>query len=91
MDEFWTLDRAYRGWQSAHYPVVVTTDAALHTAHLLFDWHQRFLEVAHLRSDLVNLSDALAARMMATMAPLRRRRTSRPPFRPPVTFWWAST
>ena len=57
------LARMYRYWQSSHYPVVVTTDSALHTAHLFFDWYQRFLEIAHLRGDLVNLTDTLASKM----------------------------
>lgn len=59
------LAQLYRRWSRQDYPVIVTTDAALHTSHLLFDWYQRFLEIAHLRGDLVNLTDALAVKMMA--------------------------
>jgi len=54
----------YRRWSTEHYPVVITSDMALHSAHLLFDWQLRFLEVGHLRGDLVNLTDALAAKML---------------------------
>ncbi len=43
----------YRMWKSQHYPVVVTSDAVLHTAHLVFDWHLRFLETVHLRDHVV--------------------------------------
>jgi len=58
------LAPVYRGWKSDHYPVVVTTDAALHTWHLYFDWYLRFLEIAHLRGDLINLSDALTVKVL---------------------------
>lgn len=58
------LAQQYRYWRFRHYPVIVTTDAALHTAHLYFDWYQRFLEIAHLRGDLVALTDSLIAKMM---------------------------
>jgi len=51
----------YRYWKSLHYPVVVTSDAILHTAHLTFDWHLRFLEIVHLYGDLAGLTDALLA------------------------------
>ena len=60
-----SLSRMYRLWQHQHLPVVVTSDAALHTCHLHFDWYQRFLEIAYLRDDLVNLTDALSTKMMA--------------------------
>jgi len=62
----WTGDVAklYRLWKHQHYPVVVTTDAALHAWHLRADWYQRFLEIAYLRGDLVGLTDSLIAKMM---------------------------
>lgn len=60
-----SLSYVYRRWKYEHLPVVVTSDAALHTCHLHFDWYQRYLEVAYLRDDLVNLTDALVARMVA--------------------------
>lgn len=58
------LATLYRHWKHDHLPVVVTTDAALHTSHLYFDWYLRFLETAHLRGDLLNLTDALLAKVM---------------------------
>jgi hypothetical protein len=58
------LSSAYGGIKASRRPILVTTDAALHVSHLVFDWHLRFLETAHLHGDLVNLTDALLAKMM---------------------------
>ncbi len=55
----------YANLKQTREPVLVTTDAALHVSHQVFDWTLRFLEVAHLSGDLTNLSDALLAQMMA--------------------------
>ncbi|HUW82620.1 MAG TPA: DUF3160 domain-containing protein [Phycisphaerae bacterium] len=67
------LARMYRLWRHQHLPVVVTSDAALHTWHLLCDWYQRFLEIAHLRGDLINLTDALCTKMMGFHDQAERR------------------
>ena len=56
---------AYGHLKGRREPILVTTDSALHISHLVFDWTLRFLEMAHLYNDLVNLSDALLAQMMA--------------------------
>lgn len=56
---FSRVAKLYRWWSHKHYPVVITTDAALHTAHLYFEWYQRYLEVAYLHDDLLRLTDAL--------------------------------
>jgi hypothetical protein len=42
-----------------HFPIFVTSDVALHTSHLLFDWSLRFLEASSLRQDLLNLTDTM--------------------------------
>ncbi|MEQ8225125.1 MAG: DUF3160 domain-containing protein, partial [Candidatus Eremiobacterota bacterium] len=42
-------------------PLFVTSDSILHTSHLIFDWYLRYLEIAHLRGDLINLTDGLLA------------------------------
>lgn len=56
---------AYSGLKSVRVPILITTDSALHISHLVLDWTLRFLEMAHLYGDLVNLSDGLLARMMS--------------------------
>jgi len=58
------LGAFYRSYQRMHWPAVVTSDAALHASHLVFDWYQRYLEIAYLRSDLIALTDALLSQMM---------------------------
>jgi len=45
-------------------PVFVTSDSILHTSHLIFDWYLRYLEIAHLKGDLTNLTDGLLAKTM---------------------------
>lgn len=42
-------------------PLFVTSDSILHTSHLIFDWYLRYLEIAYLRGDLINLTDGLLA------------------------------
>jgi hypothetical protein len=54
----------YRSYKEQHWPAIVTSDAILHTSHLILDWYQRFLEIAYLRDDLINLTDALLSKMM---------------------------
>ncbi len=49
----------YTRCKTNHFPIFVTSDVALHTSHLLFDWSLRFLEASSLRQDLLNLTDAL--------------------------------
>jgi hypothetical protein len=58
------VSSVYGGIKAGRQPILVTTDAALHVSHLVFDWHLRFLETAHLHADLLNLTDALLAKMM---------------------------
>ena len=57
----------YQVYNSCKYnetPVFVTGDSILHTSHLIFDWYLRYLEIAHLRGDLINLTDGLLAKTM---------------------------
>ncbi len=58
------LTHFYRSCKSDRTPILVTADAALHVSHLVFDWYLRFLEIAHLRGDLLDLTDALGSMMM---------------------------
>ncbi|HUT62331.1 MAG TPA: DUF3160 domain-containing protein [Anaerolineae bacterium] len=43
-------------------PVFVTTDACLHTYHIMYDYMLRILEVNYFYDDLVNLTDAMIIR-----------------------------
>jgi len=43
-------------------PIFVTTDAALHVSHLVFDFYLRFLETTSLRQDLLSLTDSLLSK-----------------------------
>jgi len=54
----------YRNYKGNHWPILVTSDAMLHSSHLVFDWYQRFLEIAYLRDDLIQLTDVLLSKMM---------------------------
>ncbi len=58
------LASLYRSYNSQHWPILVTSDAMLHSSHLVFDWYQRLLEIAYLRDDLIQLTDVLLSRMM---------------------------
>lgn len=49
----------YTRCKANHFPIFVTSDVALHTSHLLFDWSLRFLEASSLRQDLLNLTDVM--------------------------------
>jgi len=64
LDHSTRLPAAYAGLKYSRQPILVTTDAALHISHQVFDWTLRFLEVAHLSGDLTNLTDALLAQVM---------------------------
>lgn len=46
-------------------PILATSDSMLHMSHLVFDWYLRFLETAHLSSDLANLTDSGIAMSMS--------------------------
>lgn len=59
-----TLYEVYQNCKYTKTPVFVTSDSVLHTSHLIFDWYLRYLEIAHLRSDLINLTDSLLAKSM---------------------------
>jgi hypothetical protein len=54
--------RLYERLQGERKPIFVTTDAALHVSHLVFDFYLRFLETTSLRQDLLNLTDALLSK-----------------------------
>jgi len=54
----------YRSYKHRHWPAIVTSDSVLHATHLAFNWYQRFLEIAYLRDDLINLTDACLHKMM---------------------------
>jgi hypothetical protein len=58
------LANLYRNYKGNHWPILVTSDAMLHSSHLVFDWYQRFLEIAYLRDDLIQLTDVLLSKMM---------------------------
>lgn len=58
------LAALYVFYKDRHWPAFVTSDAVLHTSHLVLNWYQRFLEIAYLRDDLINLTDALLSKMM---------------------------
>jgi len=62
---FWRIDRFYDQCKEERQPIFVTSDSMLHVSHLVFDWYLRFLETAHLRSDLINLTDSGIAMSMA--------------------------
>jgi len=62
---FWRIDRFYDQCKGERQPILVTSDSMLHVSHLVFDWYLRFLETAHLRSDLINLTDSGIAMSMA--------------------------
>ncbi|MBI4862712.1 MAG: DUF3160 domain-containing protein [Candidatus Riflebacteria bacterium] len=53
------LRQVYSGSKAAERPILVTTDAVLHVAHLLFDFYFRYLEAAYLIDDLKDLSTAM--------------------------------
>lgn len=58
------LANLYAYYKGQHWPILVTSDAMLHSSHLVFDWYQRFLEIAYLRDDLIQLTDVLLSKMM---------------------------
>ncbi len=51
--------QVYLQCQRSRFPIFVSSDAMLHTWHLVADWSLRFLEASSLRQDLVNLTDAM--------------------------------
>lgn len=59
-----SVSALYRGCKRDNIPILVTTDAMLHTSHQLFDWCLRFLEMGYLRNDLLNLTDTMLREMM---------------------------
>lgn len=61
-----TPDRTYAGVEEFYQwldrrgiPIFVSTDAILHTSHVLFDYMLRIVEIERLRTDLMSLSRAL--------------------------------
>jgi hypothetical protein len=78
LDHSTRVPLAYADLKWKRRPILVTTDAALHISHQVFDWTLRFLEVAHLSGDLTNLTDALLAQMMTYVdqAPTREAKAA---------------
>lgn len=60
--EYAKIYELYKDCENNNTPVFITTDSILHTAHLILSWNLRFLEIAHLRGDLLNLTDGLIAK-----------------------------
>jgi hypothetical protein len=58
-DAFAGIAEVYEGLKEAFVPIFVTTDALLHTAHLVFDYMLRAVEITALRSRLAALTDVL--------------------------------
>ncbi len=58
-DRLDSIDSAYQALRQGSYPIFVTSDALLHTAHLFFDYLLRILEITTLRGQLVALTDRL--------------------------------
>lgn len=57
--EYAGMAEAYEGLKKDERPILVTTDALLHTAHLFFDYLLRIVEWTTVRSQLVSLTAAL--------------------------------
>ncbi len=57
--EFEGIAEAYEQLKKSGSPILVTTDALLHTAHLFFDYLLRLVELASLRPQLVRLTETL--------------------------------
>ena len=53
----------YKDCKEREIPVFVTTDALLHTFHIIYDYALRALEVQKFAADLVNLNKALLTKM----------------------------
>lgn len=49
----------YRHAHQDNIPIFVTTDVILHTAHLLFDYTLRLVEIEGLKEELINLTRAM--------------------------------
>ncbi len=58
-DAFDGMDDIYGRLAEGELPVLVTTDALLHTAHMFFDYLLRIVEITALRPQLAALTDAL--------------------------------
>jgi hypothetical protein len=58
----WQVAQLYARLQGQRKPIYVTTDAALHASHLVFDFYLRLLEIKSLRQDLMNLTDAMLSK-----------------------------
>ena len=57
----------YKDAQKRGAPVIVTTDAALHAYHILFDYALRILEVSKLSDAVVELTDLMLAESLAQL------------------------
>lgn len=57
--EFEGMAEAYAALKKMEFPIFVTTDALLHTAHLFFDYLLRAIELTALRPQLVELTEKL--------------------------------
>ncbi|MCK4487791.1 MAG: DUF3160 domain-containing protein [Desulfobacterales bacterium] len=53
------MNGAYEAFRKNNVPIFVTTDSVLHTAHLLFDYLLRTIEVHHLMGDLNRLTHSM--------------------------------
>ncbi len=58
-EEFAGMAEVYESLKEREFPIFVTTDALLHTAHLFFDYLLRAVEITTLRSQLVTLVETL--------------------------------
>ena len=61
--QFKQIYDVYNFCKELHLPIFVTTDAMLHTFHILYDYALRVLEVQRFANDLDNLNKAILATM----------------------------
>ena len=59
--EYKKIYQIYKDARQDNIPIFVTTDLVLHTAHLLFDYTLRLVELEHLKDQLTNLTRAMVS------------------------------
>ena len=62
---FWQIYEPYQNAKDRGIPIFVTTDALLHTYHILYDYTLRSVEMEHLIADLEALTGAMLASSQA--------------------------
>lgn len=60
-EEYKKIYQVYKDARQDNIPIFVTTDVVLHTAHLLFDYTLRLVELEHLKDQLTNLTRAMVS------------------------------